>query len=189
MGLKEVLSDHEIGFRGGISTNVPISVLTSELYSNIGKCRPVWCVFLDLTKSFDTVVRELGDCRYKRTIRESNGDLCCESNPNCPTEAKIDYRFTHGIVIGPPVFSIYLNSLVTFKTSGTIYNFAEGKAFLYSPSAWRELKNKDQTDLHNILNWFNLMQLIVNLEKTFFMPFTSYITCLPNFQTLSMRKQ
>lgn len=54
-----LLSDSQYGFREKMSTEDALLTLTSKLYSTLNEGKPSLCVFLDLSKAFDTVSHEL----------------------------------------------------------------------------------------------------------------------------------
>jgi len=52
-------SNHQYGFRYGLSTQDAIIYLTTQLYKDLDKGLRAMAVFLDLQKAFDTVPHDL----------------------------------------------------------------------------------------------------------------------------------
>lgn len=84
-----------------------------------------------------------------------------------------------GTVLGPLLFLVYMNSLLKVKNTGNIISFADDTAVQYYADSWTELEQKAKNDILQLKKWFDYNHLILNLEKTKYLPFASYITGLP----------
>lgn len=50
-----IISEHQYGFIEGRSTDDAIHLLTKYIYESLDKSKPSLCIFVDLSKDFDTV--------------------------------------------------------------------------------------------------------------------------------------
>lgn len=101
-------------------------------------------------------------------------------------ERKIKFGIPQGTILGPLLFLVYVNNLLNSYTTGCIVSFADDTAIVYTADSWDELKNRAESDLINVFNWFSHQSLTVNIEKTFFLPFTCYRNSLPSYVKLTL---
>lgn len=69
---------------------------------------------------------------------------------------------------------------------GEIITFADDTVVFYEDKSWNELKEKVESDFSMLKKWFNSKILTLNLQKTFFLPFASYKSSLPNYNSLEI---
>lgn len=191
----KLLSDRQYGFREGKSTEDAICYLTTQIYNSLDKKIPTLCIFVDLAKAFDTVCHQkllnklehyglrgnvLNLLKSYLLDRKQYVDL----GETVSDPKTVKYGVPQGTVLGPILFTIYINSLLLLKTTGTILSFADDTAILYKANSWQELKEMTENDFKNIKSWFQGNTLTLNCNKTFYLPFTSYVNNLPNFGPL-----
>lgn len=192
-----ILSDAQLGFREGKSTQDAIVILTEKIYKALDKAKPSLCIFVDLAKAFDTVSHpKLLESLEEIGIRDiplklmsdylSNRKQCVQIKNNRSNFRDIEYGVPQGTILGPLLFSIYINNLYILNTEGSIISFADDTAIFYEDENWFQLKKKVELDFKNIKNWFDSKLLTINFEKTVFIPFTSYKAFLPSFTTLQI---
>lgn len=193
----KLLSDKQFGFRSGKSTNDAISHLLKNVYQKIDDGDPVLCIFLDLSKAFDTVDHTLLlDTLETLGIRGTPHKLFSSYLLNRRQIVQVREIFSgkrevlcgvpQGTVLGPILFNIYINELLHLNTTGEITSFADDTVIFYSDVTWTNLKSKAETDMRNIVNWFISRKLTISYEKTKFMPFTCYRNRLPEYKMLSI---
>lgn len=98
----------------------------------------------------------------------------------------VTYGVPQGTVLGPRLFTIYVNNLLSLQTVGNVISFADDTAILYSADSWYELKEIILEDFGKFINWFKENKLTLNKEKTVYLPFTSYYNNLPNLGNLNI---
>nr|CAH7734299.1 unnamed protein product [Callosobruchus chinensis] len=191
----DLIHANQFGFRQGKSTQDAIVAVTSKLYNLINKKTPAIGVFVDLAKAFDTVSHEkllevlecsgvrgtalklLTSYLGNRTQRVRNAGILSSSKI-------IECGIPQGTVLGPILFILYINDLFNIGSSGTIVGFADDTVIIYEGMTWSSIKEGIQNDLRKVFTYFNSKLLTVNVEKTKFVPFASYKTHLPQYNTL-----
>lgn len=105
-----------------------------------------------------------------------NGEL---SDPMYAT-----YGVPQGTVLGPILFTLYINSLLALKTKGKIISFADDTAIFYEGETWQSLKCEAENEFKAIEQWLRHNKLTLNLGKTKYLPFSSYASGLPDMGSL-----
>lgn len=196
----KIISDLQFGFRKNISTQDAIAKLTSLVYNAVDDRKACLGVFVDLAKAFDTVSHRLlldklehigirGNVLnlFKSYLEERKQVV--EINQVRSHEETVSYGVPQGTVIGPVLFTIYLNQLLTLNSTGTIISYADDTVILYSGSTWADVRAKAEKDLKNIMDWFNANLLTVNVTKTKVIPFTSFEKYLPDYTNVPVGTQ
>lgn len=192
-----LLSDKQFGFRDKRSTEDAIVKLTSYLYEHLDKSRPSLCIFVDLSKAFDTVNHNiLLDKLHSYGIRGVVHNLIKSYLTNRRQSVvvnKVQSSFQNvtcgvpqGTVLGPLLFVIYVNDLLRMNSVGEVISYADDTAIFYSSDGWNSLKRKAEEDLRKITNWFQINKLSLNASKTKYLTFTSYARDLPNMGSLNV---
>ena len=159
-----ILSDKQFGFREGKSTQDAIACLIKEIYQLVGTSKPALCVFLDL-KPLTTVCHpQLIECLENVGFRcipltlmrsyLSNRKQFVKINTAHSKESVIQYGVPQGTVLGPILFTLYVNELLELNSSENVISFADDTALFYTANTWAELKTKAEIDVGNIKNFF-----------------------------------
>ena len=191
----QIIATNQYGFQKNVSTQDAISHLTNKVYTTIDKSLPSLAIFLDLAKAFDTVNFTLlmealqGVGIRGRELKLLNSYVFdrrqCVEIEGIRSQFKVPgYGVPQGTVLGPLLFIIYINDLFLQSTSGEIITFADDTVVYYEDKSWKELKDKTESDFTKLKKWFNSKILTLNIQKTFFLPFASYKSGLPNYNSL-----
>ncbi|CAH0555247.1 unnamed protein product, partial [Brassicogethes aeneus] len=90
--------------------------------------------------------------------------------------------------MGPLLFLLYINNLFRVKTEEKLLSFADDTTVFYKGTTWESLKTNIEKDFVSIKNWFDHNLLTLNVEKTNFMAFGSYVKSLPQYDTLNFNQ-
>lgn len=167
----------QFGFRSQHSCEMAMTALTEFIYQEISQKKVCILVSLDLSKAFDVIIREylfqklecLGiDPRLFKSYLSGRAQVVKDANGNL---SKIVFTLRgcpQGSVMGPLLFTIYLNDLPAVVKHCLLVLFADDSQLCIS-STLDELDAKLEqlkTDLKAVLSWMKLNGMKLNLEKT-----------------------
>ena len=141
-----------------------------EVYSNLNEGKDTYIVYLDLKKAFDTVSHDILLNKLnlfgidQHTINWFGSYLRNRKQKTimhnkCSKEMNISYGVPQGSILGPTLFTLYINDLATYIDS---------KINLYADDTVIYGTDSDivQSDLRKIHNWCNTNLLTINCKKS-----------------------
>ena len=175
--LKEYLTRNDIlvpnqhGFRKSHSTITSISTLMQHMYENTNILKETFLIFLDFKKAFDTVshkilVNKLGTFGLdEQTIKWFSSYLTDRSqlvklNGLNSQPLTISYGVPQGSILGPTLFSLYINDLIDTLPNNNIVLYADDTV-LFGPCA-----TEMQEMLNRTLDWCEGNLLTINCKKS-----------------------
>lgn len=190
-----LISHMQFGFKEKQSTQDALSCLTTKIYEALDANKMALCIFLDLTKAFDSVSHtQLLDTLEEIGIRGKILDLIksylsdrvqyVEVNSVRSEASTIQYGVPQGTVLGPLLFNVYINNLFRLRIDGTVIGFADDTAIFYENYSWDKIKETAERDLMTIKEWFDNKLLTINFNKTKYLPFCCDKRGVPNFTNL-----
>lgn len=194
----KIISEQQYGFKEARSTQDAIADIIAKIYKAMDAGEPALCIFVDLAKAFDTVShRDLLDTLENAGFRgitlkmfESylTDRMQCVQIENSVSDKKIVCcGVPQGTVLGPILFTLYVNDLFNLGSCGDITSFADDTVIFYKDRTWVDLKHKVENDFKTIVEFFNCKLLTINDKKTHFLPFTCYSKNLPNFNNIQVK--
>ena len=73
-----------------------------------------------------------------------------------------------GTVLGPVLFSVYVNDLLSLNISGRAISYADDTVLFYEEETSNSLKRKIESQLVFLEKWFDYNKLTINFEKNIF---------------------
>lgn len=162
------------GFRKGFSCDTQLIELTSDLFKNMDENYQTDCIFIDFSRAFDRVAH----CRLIAKISSLNLDSLTVSwirnfisfrkqftvtnNFSSPL-SDVTSGVPQGSVLGPLLFSIFINDLPSHLTSSV-------RLFADDCIIYRQIRSTTdhailQQDLECVTNWCTSWQMTLNTDK------------------------
>lgn len=172
------------GFRKNYSTETANCYFVEQIRSQLDKGGVVGAVFLDLAKAFDTVNHNclmsklqnfnLSDAALMwMKSYLSNRSQCTRVADKCSSFASCPMEVPQGSILGPILFSIYINDLPQVCPGVNVIMYADDTV-LFTHAGTKELvANKLSSAMVKISNWLNESCLSLNVSKTVCTYFTA----------------
>ena len=169
------------GFRSKHSTNTALLDVTDHILNSMNNGMVTASIFLDLKKAFDTVDHDILIKKLKlygvdgSTLKWFKSYLSKRIQSVCVNSTMSDFKnidigIPQGSILGPLLFIIYVNSLPNSVNCKCVM-YADDTTLLISSSDPDTLQKELDLQLNNIINWFRLNKLTLNIKKTKLMLF------------------
>lgn len=140
-------------------------------------------MFLDLARAFDTVphagllkvlsdygVRGVASVLFTNYLSDRYQML--RVNKSMSGKLKIKIGIPQGTVLGPALFIIYLNSLLSMDIGGLAVSYADDTALIFHGGSWEEVRSRVVSGFGRVVNWLETFRLTLNMEKTKYIAFS-----------------
>ena len=193
--------ENQFGFRKNHSTCHATTLLVESIADAFENRKSVLGLFLDLSKAFDTIDHKIllsklwhygirGVAHQWLCSYLSNRMQLVEINGVCSETKPIKFGVPQGSIIGPLLFSIYVNDFNKCLTMGKCFMYADDTNVFFQDKCYKSLYATAQEQLLNIENWLLANRLSLNIDKTHFLVFRTPHTTPPSHNlTLSIRNQ
>ncbi len=180
----DLLSPCQAGFRKGHSTGTCLLDFVDNLFANIDRGMTCGVLFLDLRKAFDTVDHKIlltKLCKYglkwnavkwiesylegRQQVTKIDGEI---SPP-----ASVTYGVPQGSILGPLLFTIYVNDIPKCIHNAKINLYADDTAIAVHGLTIEEVLFKLESVMTTVSKWFRHNKLSVNFSKTKYMLFAA----------------
>jgi hypothetical protein len=185
-----LLCDNQHGFIKGKSTETAFVTFVNKIIGNLDNKKHSVATFIDLSKAFDTVkLSILLDKLHKIGIRGRALNLLQSyllnrtqyvelnhSNGNFRSELReVEYGVPQGSVLGPLLFNVYINGIKSSILEADVTLYADDTTILNTAFDSEQLEINSYLSVNNICQWFNSINLELNLNKTVRMTFSNSV--------------
>jgi hypothetical protein len=177
-----IITQSQYGFRENSNTTHAIIDLIENIQTALASGKIPISIFIDLSKAFDTINHAILLNKLKHYgIRGiaynwisnylSNRKQYVHCNGVKSELCEIICGVPQGSILGPILFLIYINDLVSVSEKIKFILFADDTNIFYADNDMKNIKINLQTELEKVVNWFNENKLTVNISKTQYMIF------------------
>ena len=173
----DLLSPNQSGFRPGYSTLAAVAHAHDNWLHHINNGNLIGSLFIDLQKAFDTVnhgillrklsVYGLSPLAVDWLTSYLSGrtqQVCFKSKLSLVSP--ITSGIPQGSILGPLLFSLYINDLPKCLDHCNIDMYADDTIIYYGDKNTNLIENKLNSDLLNLTKWLQVNKLILNPQKT-----------------------
>jgi hypothetical protein len=183
----KIITEAQHGFRIKRSTKTALQFSIESIQEAIErKMNPIG-IFLDLTKAYDVLnhkillskldsygIRGVANLWFESYL--SHWKQCVEINgtkagTHLSTIRGINHGVLQGSILGPVLFSLYINDLPINITGSKIMLFADDTNVLVTGENINNLQYKINNVMNELQTWLRLNNLVVNAEKTLALSF------------------
>ena len=156
-----LLNHHQSGFRPKHSTTTALIDVTDHLYNQSQNGLIIGAIFLDLKKAFDTVnpvilqekLRAIGVHGTELQWFDNyftNRTQVVSANGAVSTTQPISCGVPQGSILGPLLFTLYVNDLSSVAVHGKVVLYADDTAIFVSGKNIEDIQGKLNSDLERI---------------------------------------
>ena len=184
----------QYGFRTNHSCENAISELIGHIVKGKENNKSTACVFLDLSKAFDTIkhdvllaklerygIRGVALNWFKSYLSNRKIRVKCTIESTGKTEYSKEYPISYGTpqgsCLGPLIFLLFNNDLHRAIRYSNVILFADDTTLYVTDHSINNIKKCLEHDLKLLQDWFHANKLTLNLTKTQFMLFKAKKRC------------
>ena len=180
----DIFYKYQYGFRENHSTEQALIELTDRIKLSIDNKELACGIFIDLRKAFDTVnhkiliekLKHVGVRGIPNQLINSyltNRSQYIQLNNTKSDLMPINYGVPQGSVLGPLLFTIYINDLANCCQDGKVRIFADDTAVYFTCMNTEQLLTLGKSIMEGLDTWFKANLLTLNTDKSYFCIFRS----------------
>lgn len=178
-----ILNPMQSGFRQGHSTVTAVTAVTNDILNALDNKKSCAAIFIDLSKAFDTVDHDLLLKRLQRigfsdTVLRwfsnylSDRTQCIVIDNYTSTSLEVTMGVPQGSVLGPILFSLYLNDLGRDLKAAKVHLYADDTILYTTASSVNAAFTQLQSAFNHVQTFLIELKLVLNAKKTKTMSFT-----------------
>ena len=172
----KLLSECQFGFRKRRSTKLAATLLCDSVRRGFENGLLVGCLFLDLSKAFDTMGHSLiieklllhgvsGPELAWITDYLFNRTQIVEINNIFSTKEAITSGVPQGSILGPLLFIVFFNDLCDFINHSSVIQYADDTVIYFGAKTTSEIETALNGDLSEIVKYCEENELLLNFKK------------------------
>ena len=170
------LYTNQFGFRNLHSTNHALITITEKIRKAIDNGEMTCGVFLDLQIAFDAIDHEIPlsklehygmrgvPLKWFKTFLTQRHQYVSIKNSISETFTN-KHGVPQGFVLGTLLFLIYVNDIHQVTKHADLHHFADDSNLLYSSKSLKEINQKINFELKNIVHWLRANKISLNTKK------------------------
>ena len=192
-----IIYEHQYGFRKKYSTNHALLSIVEKIRTSLDNKQFACGVFVDLQKAFDTVdhkilLSKLSHYGIKGFANKwlgsylTNRSQSVNLNGATSDELKITCGVPQGSILGPLLFTVYINDMHKAFKKCLVHHFADDTNLLFTDKDPKTIQKTLNTELQELVEWLRANRLSLNVAKTEFIIFRPPQKSLNNRITLKL---
>lgn len=182
-----LICTEQSGFRKNFGTFDPITELFSFVNRSFNERKMTLCIYIDMAKAFNCLdcnilAQKLYDLGFEGTFYNllksylTEREQAVNFNGELSEMNSLSFGVAQGSILGPQMFSLYMNDLPKFFKHMTVRMYADDTIFFCDIDDTKNLAN--QIDLINgelevLMDWCKYNRVTINVDKTKCMLFAS----------------
>ena len=179
-----IISPSQFGFQSGVSTQDAIIHLTEKIYQNFNNFTPTLNVYIDFSKAFDTVNRDILIRKLDRYgirgialnlfVSYLNGRKQAVKVGGTISEYReINLGIPQGSVLGPILYLLYINEAPNISSLFSTCIFADDTTLIFKNRNRSQIVDDCNEGLQQFYSWCSSNKLSINISKTSFLYFSN----------------
>ena len=178
------LSKTQFGFRKNMGTETALLNFIDNIQNQLNSHKYTISVFMDLSKAFDVINHKilkdkLDHYGFRGNFLNFLMDFIKDRkyfvhvNGYNSEEKILNIGVPQGSTLGPLLFLIYINDMVNCSNLLFLTQFADDSTITYSSLYLEQAIITVERECNRVLDWLSANKLIINLNKTHLMLFTT----------------
>jgi hypothetical protein len=174
---QNVFSMNQFGFLQNKGTDLALEKHITSIVNSIDNNEYTMSVYLDFQKAFDVIdidilINKLRSYGIKGQVLQLFKSFCRDRrqavkiNNCCSDFSTLQFGVAQGGVLGPLMFIIYINDLLSLPLHSDIFAYADDTALVCSAIDINTLKQNVTSDLQKVSNWLIDNRLLINNTKS-----------------------
>ena len=189
-----ILPPFQFGYRKKHNTSQAVLMFAKEVENILDRDESAVAVFMDLSKAFDTVDKNILNQKLKSIGVNDNSckliyDYMSNRRMKFDNDDKIynlNYGVPQGSILGPLLFLIYIYDMKSISEQTTAIVYADDTTLIFTGNTVDKAIQNANGILVDYIDYFNMNKLSLNESKTKYMIFTKrkYSSC-PTILTIN----